>query len=417
MRRSRVLCLAVCSVVWPATSLFAQTALNSGMQPLSERELLARFVANDPRIQAIERRVDEVRATHAERALFPNPSANYSRESVLNADDVFLVARQELPVSGRRQRLRVAGRFAVESAVAQARSERVQLQAELRGAYTDLLLAQERETTVSTAITGLQNLISMLRAREQEGEGSSYDRMRGERALIDLEADLSLAKATRADAQGRVASFLGPQVIPDTLVAADALGSPPTTVPVAALLEEALTSRGDHRAAELSIQQFEAERDAAGRLRLPTTTIAGGLKRSTSGALSSSGYQFSVDLSLPLFNHGQAATALATAHRARADADAAVLRIRIEAEVRAAHTVLTMHEQRAQAYRDAVTATAEPLVKVGRVGYEEGELGILELLDAERQAVDARIRALELAAAARTAAIELDRVIGREWRP
>jgi outer membrane protein TolC len=416
MRQSRVLCLALCCVVWPATPSFAQT-LNSGVQALSERELLARFVANDPRIQAIERRVDEVRATHAERALFPNPSANYSRESVLNADDTFLVARQELPVSGRRQRLRTAGRFAVEAALAQARFERVQLQAELRAAYTDLLLAQERDATVSSAITALQTLISMLRAREQEGEGSAYDRMRGERALIDLEADLSLAKAARAEAQGRIASFLGPQVVPDTLTAADALGFPTTIAPLVALLEEASTGRGDHHAAELSIQQFEAERDAASRLRLPTPTIGGGLKRSTSGALTSSGYQFSVDLSLPLFSHGQAATALATAHRRRAEAETAAWRIRIEAEVRAAHTLLAVHQQRAQAYRDAVTATAEPLVKVGRVGYEEGELGILELLDAERQAVDARIRALELAAAARRAAIELDRVIGREWRP
>ena len=417
MRQSRVLCLAVFCVVWPATPSFAQTALHSGVQVLSEGELLARFVANDPRIQAIQSRVDEVRATHAERAVFPNPSVNYSRESVFNADDTFLVARQELPVSGRRQRLRAAGRLAVEAASALARRERVQLQVELRIAYTDLLLAQEREATVSRAITGLQNLISMLRAREEEGEGSTYDRMRGERALIDLEADLSLAKASRAEAQGRVATFLGPQVMPDTLTAVDALDTPPPSVPVAALLEEAFTSRGDHRAAELSIQQFEAERDAASRLRLPTPTIAGGLKRSTAGALTSSGYQFSVDLSLPLFSHGQAATALATAHRARVQAEAAAWRIRIEAEVRAAHTLLAVHQQRAQAYREAVAATAEPLVKVGRVGYEEGELGILELLDAERQVIDARIRALELAAAARTAAIELDRVIGREWRP
>jgi outer membrane protein TolC len=44
-------------------------------------------------------------------------------------------------------------------------------------------------------------------------------------------------------------------------------------------------------------------------------------------------------------------------------------------------------------------------------------LGILELLDAERQALDARLRVLELAGAARRAAIELDRVMGQEFRP
>jgi cobalt-zinc-cadmium efflux system outer membrane protein len=417
MRRTRVLCLAVGCVIWSAGVSFSQTAVSDSVQALSERDLLASFRANDPRMQAIDRRVDEVRAFHAERTLFPNPSASYSRESVFDTDDTFLVARQELPISGRRERLRTAGRFATEAALAQAHSERMQLQAEARAAYADLLLAQEREAAVNSAMAALQNLISMLRAREKEGEGSTYDRMRGERALIDLEADLSLAAAARVKAQGQVASFLGTQVLPETLKAGDTLDSPPEPPPVTALIDEALSSRGDYRAAERSVQQFAAERDAASRLRLPTPTIVGGLKRSTSGALASSGYQFSVDLSLPLFSHGQAASALAAAHRARAEAEAAAWRIRIEAEVRAARTLLALQRQRAQAYRLAVTGTAEPLVQVGRVGYEEGELGILELLDAERQAVDARIRALELAAEARRAAIELDRVIGREWRP
>ena len=68
-------------------------------------------------------------------------------------------------------------------------------------------------------------------------------------------------------------------------------------------------------------------------------------------------------------------------------------------------------------YQESAAAIAEPLALIGRVGYEEGELSILELLDAERQALDARLQVLELAAIARRAAIELDRVIGQEFRP
>ena len=68
-------------------------------------------------------------------------------------------------------------------------------------------------------------------------------------------------------------------------------------------------------------------------------------------------------------------------------------------------------------YQESAAAIAEPLAEIGRVGYEEGELSILELLDAERQALDARLQVLELAAAARRAAIELERAIGQEFRP
>jgi outer membrane protein TolC len=145
--------------------------------------------------------------------------------------------------------------------------------------------------------------------------------------------------------------------------------------------------------------------------------VTGGLKRSDIGGTTSSGYQVSVDLSMPLFSRGQAATALAIAQKSRAEAEAESWRLQIEAGVRAAYTVARIHDEQLRRYQEAAAAIAEPLAAIGRVGYEEGELTILELLDAERQALDARLRVLELAAAARRAAIELDRVTGREMNP
>jgi outer membrane protein TolC len=384
---------------------------------LTEAEALKRFVSSDPRIRALEAQIDQARATQAERVLWPNPSVTYSRESVSNAHDTFLLARQEMPISGRRARLHVAAERAVEVAQAEARVETLRLQAELREAYTALVLAQERERTIRQAIEALQTLVSMLRAREEAGEGSSYDRMRGARALLDLEADLAAARTARAQAQGQLAAFFGRDVAPGTLLAADPLTVPDVRGDVASLVTQALETRGEFRAAERSIAQFEAERVAATRLRLPTPSITGGLKQSDLSGSRASGYQFSIDLTVPLFSRGQAADALARASKARAEAEAESWRTRIAAEVRAAYAVLAIHQERANRYRDAASQISEPLVAVARVGYEEGELGILELLDAERQALEARVRMLELAADARRAAIELDRVVGVELNP
>jgi outer membrane protein TolC len=384
---------------------------------LTEAEALRRFAVSDPRIRALQAHVDQVRATQAGRTLWPNPSVTYSRESVSSAHDTFLLASQEFPITGRIARLRVAGERAVEVAQADARVERVRLQAELRDHYTALILAQLREAAVQQAIESLQKLISMLRAREDAGEGSSYDRMRGARALLDLEADLAAARTARAQAQGQLAGFLGRDVNPDAVTAADSLTAPETRAEVASLVTQALATRAEFRAAELSIAQFEAEGAAASRLRLPTPSLTGGLKQSDFSGSTASGYQFSIDVAVPLFNRGQSADALARASRTRAEAEAASWRTRIEAEVRTAYAVLAIHQQRASRYRDAAAEIAEPLVSVARVGYEEGELGILELLDAERQALDARLRILELTADARRAAIELDRVVGVELNP
>jgi len=395
----------------------AQTNATAQVERLTESEAVARFMANSPRIRALNARIEQVRAGHAERALWPNPSVTFARESVLSTDDTFLLARQELPISGRRSQLRTAGRIAVEAAQAEARFQMLQLQADLREAYAALLLAQEREAVLRSGIDALQRLVNVLRVREEGGEGSSYDRIRGARAVLDLEADLSAAAVARARAQGELAAHLGSQAVPETLVAADAL-RPVTTVPaLETAVQEALSSRGDYQSTQLSIGQFDAEREAATRLRVPTPTLTGGLKRSELGNTSASGYQFSVDLAVPLLSRGQAAVALATAQKTQAEAEVESWRMRIEADVRAAHTALRIHQERAARYRQSASDIAEPLATIGRVAYEEGELGILELLDSDRQALDARLRILDLAAAARRAAIELDRAIGREFRP
>lgn len=416
MRLVIFVCVSALSALPCSAQSSAQTARES-MLRLTEREALARFLASDPRIRALNARIDETRATQAERTLWPNPSATFSRESVLGAHDTFLLARQELPVSGRRSRLQTAGRLAVDAAQAEAQLEKVQLQADVREAYAALLLAEQREKALQGSIDGLQKLISVLRIREEGGEGSTYDRMRGQRALVDLEADRALAAAARAQAQGRLAGYLGPGTSPGALAAADSLIATPSRGPLPALIDQALETRGDYRASEISMARFEAERSAATRLQIPTASLTAGLKRSDLGGTSSSGYQISVDLAIPLFSRGQAATALATAQKARAQAEAESWRIQIEAEVRAAYNVARIQQERVTRYQESAGAIAEPLAKIGRVAYEEGELSILELLDAERQALDARLQLLELAAAARRAAIELDRVIGQEFRP
>ncbi len=417
MRLALFFCIGAVS----AMPCYAQPAGQGGTsppaQPLTEREAISRFLANDPRIRALNAAVDEVRAAQAERTLWPNPSATFSRESVLGSHDTFLLARQELPISGRRGHLQTAGRLAVDVAQAEAQLERNRLTAEVRHAYSALLVARQRETALQAAIDRLQQLISVLRTREEGGEGSTYDRMRGQRALVDLDAERALAAADRARAQGQLAGYLGPATVAESLAATDSLSVVTAGPSASPFIEQALANRGDYRAAQTSIARFEAERAAASRLQIPTPTLTGGLKQSDLGGTSSNGYQFTIDLPIPIFSRGQAETALASAQKARAEAEAESWRLRIEADVRSAYNVLKVHQDRAARYQESVAAVAEPLARIGRVAYEEGELSILELLDAERQALDARLQLLDLVAAARRAAIELDRVVGQEFRP
>jgi outer membrane protein, heavy metal efflux system len=414
MRFLLPLCVAVCTLAAGSRPASAQRADPPPL--LTEADALARTMAADPRVQAARARIDEVRAEQNERTRWPNPFATFSREESAGIEDIFLTTRQEVPLSGRRGHLRAAGTLAIEAADAGATSEIRELQAVLRRSFTTLLVAQEREIVLRRSADELRQLVDILRMREEAGEGARYDRLRGQRALVDLESDLDTSRIARARAQVDLASFLGPSVDPGSLVVSGSL-HPEPPVPLPVLLDRALAVRADYRATQLTVARYDAERRAAIALRVPTPTLGYGLKRSATGTTAGNGSVFSVDISVPLFNRGQSAVALATARAAQADAERTFLRVRIETEVRAAHLTLTMEQARAARYRESIVATAEPLAAIARLAYEEGELGILELLDANRQVAEARLRDLELAAAARLAAIELDRVTGFEVTP
>jgi hypothetical protein len=75
--------------------LSAQTSPAVQVEGLTESDAVAQFMAHSPRIRALNARIEQVRAGYAERAPWPNPSVTFSRESVFNTDDTFLLARQE----------------------------------------------------------------------------------------------------------------------------------------------------------------------------------------------------------------------------------------------------------------------------------------------------------------------------------
>ena len=386
-------------------------------QPLTEGQALERMRASHPYLQALRLGVLEIEAEARERSLLSNPTVGYTREdSGLGIDD-FLLLSLELPLRGRAGLLDEAATRAATAAEARADASRLEFEARLRLAFTELLLAQERVAALEAGVAQLGRLVDVLRAREREGEGSRFDRLRTEREVADVETDLQAAGIGRSLAQARLASFLAPGTNPEGLSAVGWLMEDNVIPSAPDLLDRALAQRSDHRALTLGETRWATERRAAERLRLPATTVTAGMKRSSTSLARESGYVVAATLAVPLFNRGQQQVTRAEAARARAVAERDALRTRIESEVRAAHAEASRYRALAERYRDESVEPATELAEIATAAYEEGEYGILELLDAHRVVLSAELRLLELSAAARRAAINLDLAVGREVTP
>ena len=184
------------------------------------------------------------------------------------------------------------------------------------------------------------------------------------------------------------------------------------------LLMRAISHRSEILSEQRQAERFRLEARAAERLRIPEPVAVVGMKRGdvlpgTTQTSSAVG----VNIPLPLFNKGQTEVARYTAEEQRANARHQSLERRIRAEVAGALEILRLRQAAIEQYRSEVEQAGSDLSRITRVAYEEGELGILELLDSYRINRQAKLRALELETLAKEASTELDRAVGQEVNP
>ena len=406
MRRA-VLCAALGVALVPS-SAGAQSLM------LTESEALARLSADAPRVRAIRAAIDIAHAGVLAAARWPNPRVTVDRESVAGATEYLTMVAQSLPITGRRG-------FDMQSASARAAAsanraddEVRRLRADLRLAFADLVAAQVLERELAATRGRLRTLVDILARREAAGDAAGFDRLRAEREVLDVEADLLVAATERARAQAVLAGFFTDVEDPSRLVAVGAGAPGPADLPpLEALVEQAQSTRGVLLALEREIEAAEFAARAANRRLVPEPEIVAGTKSSNIGG-GDVGSVVTVHAAIPLFDRARPERALAAAQAAQARAQAQAFRLVVRGQIAALRAVVVERRRGAERYRTEAVGSADLIERIAQVSYDAGERGILELLDAYRVGSAARTRQAALDAAVREVEIELEFVSGWE---
>ena len=382
---------------------------------LTEGEALARLSLESPRARAARAGVEIARADVLSAGRWPNPRFTYDRESVAGVTENLVMVSQPLPITGRRRFEIDAASAMVGAMSSRADDEIRRLRADLRLAFAELVAAQNRERHLTTSRDRLGELTDVLVRREAAGDVAGFDRLRAEREVLDVDADRALAATDRARAQAVLASFFAD--VPDPARIA-AVPQPPTAAEVPTL--EALVERAESMRGELLAFRREAEAAgfalrAADRRRIPEPEIVAGTKSSTFGG-GDIGSVVTVHASIPVFDRGRPERALAAARAAQADARATAFRLVVRGQIGALRAAVLERRQLAQRYRAQAVSSAEQIERIAQVSYDAGERSILELLDAYRTGLSARVRQATLDAAVHQAEIELEFASGWEIR-
>lgn len=390
-----------------ALMLIAAVSGDARAQERTEQEIVEAIVRDGPRARAIRAASDVVTFAQAARLVFPNPAASYTREGAGFTE--FLQVDQPLPAFGLRSALERAGVAAREAAEAERDAQLWQLRGDAQAVIARMRASSQRLDAARSLVALVERLIGVLIAREREGEGSRFDRVRAQQELVDAQQLVMDATVDAAEVRSVLAALLPPGVaVPEPLPART---PPATDDALDVMLTRALASRAELRALAAAVRQFGLEADAARRATGVAPTLTAGLKRAEDGDETRAGAVVGVSVAVPLFNRGTREAARWSAERTRVEFERVLMEANIRAQITQAFEILAVRRRHAPAVRTAVSS-ADELIAIADVAYREGEIGIVQLVDAYRTAARARERAIEAGLKLALAEIALERAVG-----
>lgn len=374
---------------------------------LTEEEAVQRVLARPDVRDVLGGEVEVARGDALRAGMWPNPNASYSREQTYGGPaasyDEYVLLSQSVDVTGRRSLRGDAGERRVEAARERGRMTRLAIEGDVRIAFHEVLAGQGRVAALRDALRRVERLAEATGRREKAGDASGYDRMRLERERESVAARLAAQEGQLERARARLEGLLGapaPAQVTGSLLPAEPAAS-------ADVLLARIDGRPDLRALGEEAGAADLDARAAARWWFPDLTFTAGYKGTGVAGEQLAGFVAGVAIPLPLFDRAQDDAARSDGRARQARGRLALETGVASAEVRGLRAQATRLADAARRFRGDATSTSARLLATAEAAYRGGELGVLELVDAERAALDAELQAIDLEAAARRARIEL----------
>jgi cobalt-zinc-cadmium efflux system outer membrane protein len=236
-----------------------------------------------------------------------------------------------------------------------------------------------------------------------------------------LQADVALRRATNQQTVAETALTAARKELnlligrpPESEVRAVgplSLAPPPGELPM--LLNEARTNRPDLKAARARLRKAEeALKLVKAEQVLPIVRLSATFDHKQDFDSRNNLGLVSLSVPLPLFNRRQGDLEAALADREKRQAEIDQIGAAIEKEVSAAYQVAVSSRKIVEQYVDHILPEQEENLRLLRMGYQQGEFRLTEVLVGQRDFIDARGTYLDAVAGLNGAVAELYRAVG-----
>ncbi len=318
-----------------------------------------------------------------------------------NFTDVDVAVTQEVELGGRRQARMAGAQAGIDREVASSEEATRRLLREVGSLFSRALAAQERVQLLITTEKLAQEFLQIADRRYRAGD------------VAILEVNLSRTSAARARAEVRIAAadlstelgdlrvLLGMKAGESLAVTGDLRerGAYEQT----ALMTRSFEERPDFQALKAELGEAQADVRLGEGFKWPDLGFTTRYRRDTGDNV----YQGGLKITLPVFSRGQQLQATGSARASRIRLEMEALRNAVQHEVSSSfETYQSRVEAAVELERGALPSLSDNETLTKR-SYEEGEIGVAELLLIRKETLDTRLAYVNSLLEAKLAEIEL----------
>jgi Outer membrane efflux protein. len=379
-------------------ALRAETEATGTGLAITEQQAIALFYQRNLSLIAANFNIDDAQAQEIIAAAIPNPvfsftisslSPNMFRQQYSNMTTLPAVSPQiqQLIETAGKRRLRIeSSELATEAVNFDLQDTARVLTNAVRRSYYSLLLAQKTSKVAAENYERYREILRVNGIRLKVGDIAATDFTRIEVESLKAQGDQDQAKSALNQARADLLLLLG---WPENSMEISAVEAWPVAPPEIAkagqdqLAEQALERRPDLQAARVRIEQAGKMLTLANRLAIPDVTVSAFYQRDPGNFFTDSG-GVGVSVPLPLFYRQEGE--ISKARVALSSSELAVKQVEqsVRAEVMKALSAWQSADAISQRFETAVVKRIESLRKAQEIAYQKGAVGLLDLIDAER---------------------------------
>jgi cobalt-zinc-cadmium efflux system outer membrane protein len=333
---------------------------------------------------------EEVAKSEAELRIarqYPNPELDgwASSEKALEAAPAHsgigygVAVAQTVEWFGRRSKRQEAAGFGIEAAQGLLASQRLNVIARLRELFYRELAAQRRLQITEENLASARELLSLVEKRVRLGESRQIELIKARVEFYTTEREYQRARTELAASRQVLSRFLLGGLPVEFSLAGDLTVLDPA-VPLSSWQEAALSAHPQLSAQKALVRQAESTLGAERQAWVPDVTFRVFRNedidlRSTGGGLT---------FSIPLWNRKGGEVARAAADRRQAEFELGLIRQQLETGVAAQYGLYEVARRQVETFQEKLLKEAAESLRLAQFTYEQGETGLLDLLDSRR---------------------------------